>query len=114
MRQNAPDSVLIKIFLPADHAPLIWLRLHCLPNWPDQIKFPSDWPENLTLSKCKILDLSELKAFVDHNSNVAQMTEFVFDTVENIVGKGENAGYQHFLLFPQCFKKVSFPKQFKL
>ena len=26
--------------------------------------------------------------------------------VENIVGKGENAGYQHFLLFPQCFQKV--------
>ena len=23
--------------------------------------------------------------------------------VENIVGKGENAGFQHFLLFPQCF-----------
>ena len=22
---------------------------------------------------------------------------------ENIVGKGENTGYQHFLLFPQCF-----------
>ena len=22
--------------------------------------------------------------------------------VENTVGKGENAGYQHFLLFPQC------------
>ena len=22
---------------------------------------------------------------------------------ENIVGKGENAGYQHFLLLPQCF-----------
>ena len=22
---------------------------------------------------------------------------------ENIVGKGENAGHQHFLLFPQCF-----------
>ena len=22
---------------------------------------------------------------------------------ENIEGKGENAGYQHFLLFPQCF-----------
>ena len=21
----------------------------------------------------------------------------------NIDGKGENAGYQHFLLFPQCF-----------
>ena len=23
--------------------------------------------------------------------------------VENIMGKGENAGKQHFLLFPQCF-----------
>ena len=23
--------------------------------------------------------------------------------LENIVGKGENAGYQHFLLFTQCF-----------
>ena len=22
---------------------------------------------------------------------------------ENIVGKGENAGYQHFILLPQCF-----------
>ena len=28
---------------------------------------------------------------------------FVFDRVENIVGKGENAGYQHFLLFPTMF-----------
>ena len=25
---------------------------------------------------------------------------------ENILGKGENAGYQHFLLFPQCFQIV--------
>ena len=32
----------------------------------------------------------------------------VFDRVENIVGKGENAGYQHFLLFLQCFQKASF------
>ena len=32
----------------------------------------------------------------------------VLDRVENIVGKGENAGYQHFLLFPQCFLKTSF------
>ena len=24
-------------------------------------------------------------------------------TLENTVGKGENAGNQHFLLFPQCF-----------
>ena len=28
---------------------------------------------------------------------------------ENIVGKGENAGNQHFLLFPQCF--LSYQRQ---
>ena len=37
------------------------------------------------------------------------MIIFVFNRVENIVGKGENAGNQHFLLFPQCFEKASFP-----
>ena len=46
---------------------------------------------------------SKLKAFADENSNVAQMMQFFFDWEENIVGKGENAGNQHFLLFPQCF-----------
>ena len=33
--------------------------------------------------------------------------KFDMGRVENIVGKGENAGYQHFLLFPQCFPKPS-------
>ena len=37
------------------------------------------------------------------------MITCVFDRVENIVGKGENAGYQHFFLFPQCFEKAFFP-----
>ena len=32
----------------------------------------------------------------------------LFDWEENIVGKGENAGYQHFLLYPQCFQKTSY------
>ena len=27
--------------------------------------------------------------------------------VENIVGKGEIARYEQFLLFPQCFQKLS-------
>ena len=30
---------------------------------------------------------------------------FLFDRAENTVEKGENADYQHFLLFPQCFPK---------
>ena len=37
----------------------------------------------------------------------------VFNRVENTVGKGENAGFQHFLLFPQCFEKASFPDMSK-
>ena len=35
------------------------------------------------------------------------MTISLLDRLENIVEKGENAGYQHFLLFPQCFPKLS-------
>ena len=45
----------------------------------------------------KILDVNKFKALADDKINVAQMMIFVF---ENIVGKGENAGHQHFLLFP--------------
>ena len=38
---------------------------------------------------------------------------YVFDRVENIAGKGEKAGYQHFLLSPQCFKKLFFSGSLK-
>ena len=34
--------------------------------------------------------------------------------LENIVGKGENAGYQHFLLFQQCFLKLSLLEVLKI
>ena len=34
------------------------------------------------------------------------------EAFENIVGKGENAGNQHFLVFQQCF--LSFPKQISI
>ena len=56
----------------------------------------------------KILDWSKFKAFADDKIDVTQKLKFVLEMVENIVGKGENAGYQHFLLFPQCFQKVPF------
>ena len=50
-----------------------------------------------------------MKAFADDKINLTQMIISVFDRVENIVGRGENAGYHHFLLFPQCFQKASYP-----
>ena len=34
--------------------------------------------------------------------------------VENIVGKGENAGDQHVLLFQQYFQEASFPGLLKV
>ena len=34
--------------------------------------------------------------------------------VENIVGKGENAGYQHYLLFQQCLQKASCSRLLKV
>ena len=34
--------------------------------------------------------------------------EINFKRIENNVGNRENGGYQHFLLFPQCFQKTFF------
>ena len=38
--------------------------------------------------------------------NYGQMGIQLFDSVENIVGKGEIARYEQFLLFPQCSQKL--------
>ena len=67
-----------------------------------------------TLPNDKILDWSKLKTFADEKINVTQYLNFVFGRVENNVGKGENAGYQHFLLFSQCFQKPSFSGSLKV
>ena len=46
-----------------------------------------------TLPDEKILALPKLEAFADDNFIVAQMVQFFSDRSENIVGKGESAGY---------------------
>ena len=61
-----------------------------------------------SLPNDKILDRSKLKAFADDKINVTEKLKFVLGRIENILGKGENAGYQHFLLFPKCFQKPPF------
>ena len=55
----------------------------------------------------KYFDATKLKAFADDKLNVAKMMIFLFDRAENTLAKGQNAGYQHFFLFPQCFPKLS-------
>ena len=52
-----------------------------------------------SLPNNKFLDQTKFKTFEDVTSNVTKMVISVFDKIENIVRKGENAGNQHFLLF---------------
>ena len=61
-----------------------------------------------SLPNNNFLDWSNLKTIADNKIKVTQKLKFGLGRVENIVGKGENAGYQHFLLFPQCFQKTTF------
>ena len=65
------------------------------------------------LQKDKILDWFKLKAFADDKVNIAEIIISLSNRVENIVGKGENAGFQHFLIFPQCFQKPLFFRVFE-
>ena len=61
-----------------------------------------------SLPNDKILDWSKLKAFADNSINITKKKlKFVLGRLEN-VGKGENAGRQHFLVFPHSFQKASF------
>ena len=57
-----------------------------------------------SLPNDKILDQSKFKEHAYVKINVTKKVKLVFGIVENILGKGENAGNQHFLLFPKCFQ----------
>ena len=46
------------------------------------------------------LDWTKFKVIADNKLNIAKI-------MISVLGKGENAGYQHFLFFPQCFQKAS-------
>ena len=45
-----------------------------------------------SLPNDKIVDWSNLRAFADDKSYVTEKMKFVLRRVENILGKGENAG----------------------
>ena len=66
----------------------------------EQVKNPLPFTRHFSLVK--------MKAFEDDNFSVAQTVQFFFENAENIVGKGENAGYKHFFL--QYFQKPSLPE----
>ena len=66
-------------------------------------------PFSNPLPDVKILDSSKLKQFADDNFKFDENGSKLSKRVENIVGKGEIARYEQFLLFPKCFQKVCFP-----
>ena len=45
--------------------------------------------------------------------NVSKKLKFISGLVENIVEKGGNACYRHFLLFPKYLQKTSISKSLK-
>ena len=62
----------------------------------------------------KMLDWSKLKAFADDVLNLAEMMVIIHKSLENLVGKGENAGYQHFPHFPRGFQRAFYTGSFNL
>ena len=52
----------------------------------------------------KILALCKFKAFADNRLNT-QKIKFVLQRLKNIMEKGENIGYHHFLTFPTMLLK---------
>ena len=61
---------------------------------------------HLTLSQTtKSWPRPNFKTFSDNNFSVAII--MISDRTGNIVGKGENTGYQHFLLFPLCLQNTT-------
>ena len=74
---------------------------------------------NFSSSICKLFSrrtnfrLVQIESICRKQINVTKMLGFVLERIGNIVGKGENAGNQHFLLFPQCFQILFFPRVVK-
>ena len=60
---------------------------------------------NLTLSQTTNFRLFQTESLQMTISNLMKMAKSFSKGVENVVGKGEIARYEQFLLFPRCFQK---------
>ena len=71
-------------------------------------------PRNYLQNDKLTLDWSKLRAFADDKINVIEKLKFLLGRVENIVRKGENAGYRHFFTFPTMFSKSALSRSLKV
>ena len=60
----------------------------------------------MVLSQTMYFRLFKLKEFADNNFKFDENGRKFSKRVENSMGKGEIAGDEQFLLFPQCFQKT--------
>ena len=65
-------------------------------------------PVVATKVKYNCLAGNRFKAFANIKNKCASELRYCLWKDRNIVGKGENTSYKHFLLFLQCFQKISF------
>ena len=63
-----------------------------------------EWVKSFPFNKHHVFSIVHIDIFLG-NLNMAEM-KFIFEMVKTLLGKGENAGCQHLLLFPQCFSNV--------
>ena len=69
---------------------------------------------NFLSTKRQNLRLEQIESICRRQNKCNEKHEIYSGMVENIVRKGENAGYQHFPIFPQCFPKASFSGPFEV
>ena len=62
---------------------------------------------HLTLYQTTKFQTGPNSKHLQKKKTVTENFKFVMGTVENFMEKGESAGYQHVLLFSQCFLKGS-------
>ena len=80
----------------------------------EPISTESETERVVFVSTTEITEITRLKIQSSGDRCLHSLPNDKIRRIENIVGKGENAGYQHFILFLQCFQKASFPGSLKV
>ena len=70
--------------------------------------------KNFLFTKQQCFGLDQNQSMCTHQIKVAKSLISAGDREENNEVKGENIGDQHFLLFPQCFQKLSLSRSLKV
>ena len=79
--------------------------------FPSSTVFSKDFfLESLTLYQMTNFRLLQIQGICIQKNKCNFKMKFFSGMVKIIAEKGENAGYQHFLLFPQCFPKAFFDR----